>query len=447
MQFGTTAFERARGNLPQLPVVNMFAERAPTEETGVVLQSRPGLEEYGWEYDAPSVVALFQEDGVLGGERFAVANGRLWRGPTDLGAIDGPGPFSIDGYEDLLFVAGGASLWAYDGTTLFTVPFPDTAPVTKIVVGASRLIAIRSATEQIYWSEPLTATIDALSFSSAESRPDRLRDMLFIDDMLVLFGAQTVEFHPNTQEADLPFRPLEGRVYSRGIRNTGAAAIFGESFAWVTNDHRVCLGDLDTVLSNEGLEEKVKASISCRLWTFYIDSIEMLALRLDDETYVLSSRSRMWSRFESDGGQWLPQCYADGVFGSVADGKLLKFGSAHLDLGGELERRFRGGFPLNAGGVVIHNIVLRTNPGETPYLDGGFADPRAEMRLSRDRGRTWSEWRSVALGAQGQYRHRVIWRACGMASQPGLLADFRVTDPVPFACSDVRVNEPVVGGR
>jgi len=43
LQFGLTAQERARGDLPELPVINMFAEEAPTEETGIVLQSRPGL--------------------------------------------------------------------------------------------------------------------------------------------------------------------------------------------------------------------------------------------------------------------------------------------------------------------------------------------------------------------------------------------------------------------
>ena len=38
MQFGLSAFTRSRGDLPELPVVNMFAEQAPTEEGGVVLQ-------------------------------------------------------------------------------------------------------------------------------------------------------------------------------------------------------------------------------------------------------------------------------------------------------------------------------------------------------------------------------------------------------------------------
>src|SRR5690606_31922344 len=128
VQYGLSSYERGRGDLPELPVINMFAEEAPTEETGVVLQSRPGLTAAG-SMGAGPVDALFQRDRVVDSARFGLSGGRLYEGSTSVGAVDGDGPVSLAGYEVALFMAGGAGLWLYDGTTLSEVSFPDSASV------------------------------------------------------------------------------------------------------------------------------------------------------------------------------------------------------------------------------------------------------------------------------------------------------------------------------
>lgn len=446
LQFGLTAQERARGDLPELPVINMFAEEAPTEETGIVLQSRPGLLDRVEDMGAGPVQALFKADGVLGGALFGVSGGTFYQGATSKGVVDGAGPFSIAGYEDKLFIAGGASLWGYDGTTLAAVTFPDGAGVNKVVVGASRLIAIRADTEKFYWSDVLSDAIGALSFASAEQQPDRLKDMLFWSDSLVLFGTETVEFWPNATDPVLPFQPLEGRTYRRGIKGTGCATLVGPTFAWVTDTNQVCIENPDNIVSKPGLEALIEASATVRLWTFLLEGTEFLALTLDGRTFVRSMRSGLWSEFVSaEADNWVPQCFAGGVFGSSLDGTTIQWGTGWEDLGGTLERRFRAGAPLNAGGAILSNVVLRNNVGATTFETGTYANPIVEMRSSRDAGRTWGAWRPARLGEQGNYRKRVQWKACGMASQPGVLLEFRVSDPVGWRVSDVLVNE-VFGG-
>lgn len=442
LQFGLTAFERARGNLPSLPVVNMFAEEAPTEQAGVVLQSRPGLADRSANMGSGPVQALFKGDGVLDSALYGVSGTHLYAGTTDKGAVNGSGPFSMAGYEDKLFVAGGGSLWGYDGASLAAVTFPDSANVIKCLVGASRVIAIRSDTEEVYWSDVLSSTIDGLSFATAESQPDRLRDALFIDDVLILFGAETVEFWPNTGDPDLPFQPLEGRVFERGVRATGCATKFGSTFAWVTNANQICISDPENIVSKAGLEALIEASTSVRLQTFMLEGTEFLWLKLDDADWVFSARAKTWSQFSTYGADgWAPTCFAGGVFGA-SDGHTLAWGTDHVDLGDVLERRFRAGTQINSSGVTVDNLSLRTNPGQTPYLSGDYTDPVVEARLSKDAGQTWGNWKAKSLGAQGQYRQLVRWAALGQARQPGLLVEFRVTDPVPFRISDVLVNEP-----
>lgn len=448
LQFGLSSYERGEGDLPELPVINFFAEQAPTEGQGVVLQSRPGVSDRGANMGAGPVLAVFKRDNVLSTALFGVSDSKLYSGTTNLGTIDGAGPFSIAGYENFLFVAGGAGLWGYDGTTLAEIAFPDSANVIKVVVGASRSIALREATGKFYWTDPLGTTIDALDFATAESQPDGIRDALFIDDVLVLFGAETVEFWPNTGSSDLPFQPLEGRVFEKGIRATGCAAIFDATFMWVGNDNKVYTnGQKPEPISNPGLEEKITDSATCALWTFELEGNEFLALRLDSGTWVYSSRSRMWSEFQSYGqANWIPRCFAAGVFGSALDGRTLEFNSGYSDLGAELERRFRAGFPLDSGGAIIGNVQLRVNVGQTSFLTGDFAEPQVEMRVSRDAGQTWGSWKRRSLGEQGKYRKLVQWRAAGMASRPGFLGEFRVTDPVPFRVSSALINE-TYGGR
>lgn len=452
IQFGISSYRRARGDLPSLPVINMFAEPAPTEEKQLVLQSRPGLDDRGANMGDGPVDALFQRDLVLGSALFGVSGGALYRGTTPLGELDGDGPFSIAGYQLNLFVAGGASLWGYDGTTLAKITLPDDFSAAKVIVGASRAVVIRKDSGKFYWSGALETDIEALDFATAENVPDRASDLLFIDDILLVFGAETVEFWPNTGDPNLPFQPLEGRVIEKGIKATGCAAAIGSTFAWVTNENQVCVSDENNIISMPGLQARLEESTSCRLFTFLIEGQEFLALRMgfrdgSGETQVWNLATKMWSEFASYGeANWIPQCCANGVFGSAIDGRTAAWGSGHTDFGGVMERRFRGGFPMDGGGLTIDNVQVRCNVGQTPYLTGDYTSPAVEMRISRDAGQTWRNWRSKTLSEQGKYRTRVQWRSCGMASRPGFLAEFRVTAPVTWRVSDVLVNE-AGGGR
>jgi hypothetical protein len=50
------------------------------------------------------------------------------------------------------------------------------------------------------------------------------------------------------------------------------------------------------------------------------------------------------------------------------------------------------------------------------------------------------------LGATGEYRTVPSWRRLGQFDFPGLLLEFRVSDPVPFRVSAVKAND-FSGGR
>lgn len=442
LQYGTSAYSRERGNFPEIPVINMFAEQVPGEPS-VVLQSRPGLEDTGTTLGAGPVKALFYIDGVLSGQTFAVSAGHLYANSTDLGAINGTGAVSMAGFENRVFACAGQSVWQYNGVALSTVTTPGGFNVASICVGSDRLIVIDKDTGHFYWSDVLSPTVDALSFATAENSPDKLKELLFLGDTLLLFGTETVEQWPaSSSNPDLPFTPLVGRTFQVGIRDTGCATLFKNTFAWITNHNQVCAGDPNNAISDPGLEEKISASTTAKLWVFRLEGVEFLAVTLDDSTYVFSSHSSQWSTFESFGQtNWIPRCYANNKFGSGIDGRLVQWSDDHADFGAILERRFRAGLPITTGTVALNNLVIRTNPGQTPFLSGDYVEPIVELRTSRDGGFTWSNWKQRSLGVNGAYRSSVAWRSLGFFAYPSLLTEFRVTDPVPFRVSGVVANE------
>lgn len=449
--YGVNSFERNRGNFPPLPVVNMLAETVPTEP-GMTLQSRPGLENSDVSMGPDPVRGLFIADGVLDNGLFGVTGTSLYQGETEVGTITGTGVPSFGGYEDVVFVNAGADIHTYDGATLAAIAFPDGADVCKILVGASRLVAVRADTGKFYWSSPLGTTVGALAFATAENSPDTLKDALFIGDKLILFGAETIEFWPITDDDDLPFAPLIGAVLTVGIKDTGCAAEFDRGFAWVTDFNEVCINDPDNVVSQPELQVKIAASLATRLWTFYVDEYEYLAVTISNsdgsgETWVYGAKSQLWSQFESlSESNWVCQCFDGGYFGTTLDGTLVQWSDAYTDFDGSLERRFRAWMPLTAEVLKVNNIILRTNPGTTPYIVGDFTDPTVELRTSRDGGFEWQPWKQRTMGDRGRYRRKTFWNSLGQFSYPGVLVELRITDPVPFRVSALVMNERF-GGR
>jgi hypothetical protein len=440
----TTQFSRARGDIPSLPIINMFAENADPEGK-VVLQSRPGLKT-SYTVGSGPIRHLYAEPGVFDAAVFAVSSDKLYKGTTLLGTILGDGFVSMDSFEEATFLSAGGPLYYYNGTTLATIPFPDSADTLKVVVGSSRLIVIQKGTQTIYWSQPLTASIDALDFAQAENSPDRLLDMLFLGDTLVLFGEATVEFWPSQADPEIPFAPLPGRVFSKGIKNTGAAAAVGSGFAWVTDSNQLCLNTPDNVVSTSEIETAIEEAGEARLWTFMLDSVTFIALRVGDKTFVFNTDTPSWTTLSTYGrSNFTAWTFAAGYFGSSYDNRVLAWSDDYEDDEGELERRFRIWAPLDMETVVVNNVFLRANAGRTPYTTGQYENPTIEMRTSKDGGNLWTDWREAKMGAIGSYRKHVKWSRLGLFSYPGALAEFRITDPTPFRVSSVKINIPFGG--
>lgn len=446
--YGRSAYNRTRGNLPELPLINMFVEATPVDNGGITLQSRKGLDEIAEVGDGP-IRGIFQRDGALGGARFVVSGNKVYAGSTLLGAISGDGPVSFAASEAELVIAAGGPLYRTSGTDLSAPDFPDNAHVSAVTFLAGYFIALRAETQQFYWSGVLDATSwDGLDFASAENEPDHLLDCLVVDDVLVLLGSETVEFWPKTGDADIPFAPIQGRVFEQGVIGTGCAVATDNSFFWIGDDKIIYRnGNIPEAISDDGIVERATASSTFTLFLIEDERHKFICCRFDTSTMVYDLTTQQWCEFASyDLANYLVQCAIPGpVMGSAVDGRLYRF-SGYEDAGGVLERRWAGGFPLTGGSYQVNNVRVTCNGGQATELTGDYADPQIEMRFSNDYGQTWSDWEADTLGTQGNYRALPEWRAMGMADAPGILFEWRVTDPVSVRFSGAQINERH-GGR
>lgn len=445
MVLGTV--RRSRGGLPQMPLVNMFSEQAITEPRKFALQSFPGLTVEGSALGNGPVRALLKKDGVEGGDLIAVSDDGLYVDGTLAGYMSVVAPVSIAGNEIGYVATGGGDAVYGTGGSLAIVAFPDAAPVTKVIEQGGRFLFLREGTQAFYWTPPLAVTIDGLDYASAESEPDRLLDMVDLGGRIALLGANSIEFWQPTGDSELPYTPIQGVEYKKGIRATGCAAVFDNSFAWVSPDNIVYgAGNVPQRISDAGVEELIAASATCRVDSYFFEGHEFLKIGLDAMTVEFDAQTRQWNERRTGIASFRGGPVAPGpLFGSNTDGHIYTL-SGYTDLDGYHERSFCAGAVLNSP-VPVDNLVVRTNPGATEYPTGEYAEPTIEMFQSYDGGRTFDDPLQASLGEQGHYRREIEWRALGLADAPGFFAKFRVSDPVDWRVSAVQFNEPQGGGR
>jgi hypothetical protein len=449
--WGKQAYRRRAGSLPELRLVNMFVEAAPTGEEGVALLSRPGLTEHAERGSGP-IRGMFTKDGVFGGDMFVVSGNTLYRGATALGSISGSGPVSIAGRAGEVLVAAGGPLYSYNGTDLVAVTFPDDASVTAVIFHDGLFIALRAGTHRYHWS----AVNDGrdwggVDYASAESSPDSLFDLRVINDTLWLFGPESIEPWSNNGNADLPYSRIEQRVVGKGVIASGCVVELDNSLFFCGHDGIAYrLADVPQRISDHGIEERIKASAEIAAFGLIHDGHSFFCLRLDTATYAFDAATGQWCEFASYGrDNFRARCAAvDGrttYLGDDEAGSIWSL-SGYQDGSGPLERLFTAAIPIKGGTLPIDNLNFEVDVGRTPLLTGQGSDPVVEMRSSRDAGATWGAWRSAAMGGQGKYRARPQWRRCGTFDYPGGLFEGRCTDPVDFRLSSVTINE-AGGGR
>lgn len=455
---------RRRDNTP-IRLINAYFEQDPTNvRDQVSMIGRPGLLPFAT-LPGPSVAGVIRReddaDGLLcvsGTSAYAVSTAGVVAAAGTGVAGSGRVRMATDGTNIMIVRAG--VLYLQTGTTVSPVEMPDDIEVRDVVFLSGRFWIATALDGRVYFTVPGETTVDALNYFSAESTPDPLVGLVVAGDELILLGRSSVEYWTPVADPDLPASRVLGRASKVGCASVHSIAL-GDISAWVGDDNQIYRsGDaLPSPIGDAGMVEIVRrarpmldaADTSKTLggWMFVADGHSFYALDVPGfGTHAYDFTTSQWCEFATVGkAQFNASCgvkLSEGrwAVGGTFDGKLRVFSPDALDDDGDpLVRVYPALLPARQNDRL--DVVMLEGSVGTASLEYPVDNPKAAIRLSRDNGKSWSDWAYTSLGLQGDYSRRPAFKGLGRMEPPSHLVEVRVSDPINFTLHSIIYNEEV----
>lgn len=120
------------------------------------------------------------------------------------------------------------------------------------------------------------------------------------------------------------------------------------------------------------------------------------------------------------------------IVGDRLTGKLYELSDDVYDDGGSPLAMERIYTHLSDEGkrLRFNNLEIGVEVG-VGTQNGQGQNPVISMQLSKDGGKTWSDWYDTSIGRAGNFQQKVVFRRLGVAEQ--MTFKIRITDPVKRA--------------
>jgi hypothetical protein len=437
----------------------MYVEQVETDRKRYVLYSMPGLRQVAQLPSGP--VRGLYESSV--GRVFAATSTTLYelfsgwsflsRGTITTGT--NPVSFADNGIHVVLSVEGVG--YAFDLTTnvLTTLPTTGPQPFGQMAYLDGYLLSNQPGSRRFYYSNLLDAlTWPALSFYSAEGRPDNLVTIVADHRELWVFGSQSIEVWMSTGDSLNPFARMQNVFIEQGIETPWSVDALDNTLFWLGGSPR-----------GEGPMWTVQGYQPVRISTHAVESA-MAGMATVSDAVITTARHGghgwvTWD-FPSGGQTWsfdiATQAWAEWP-SLTADGTLSNYPSnTHCSAFGEHLWGDRTTGALYIWDILYHKygtaprLCRRTSPHVRSEqkrlryhqfrleaemgvgLDGGVvpgSDPQAMLRVSADGGHSWGQGRWRSLGKIGETQRQAVWYSLGQHRQ--LAFEVTVSDPVKIA--------------
>lgn len=379
--------------------------------------------------------------------------------PSQLIAVIGTRVYSIDAFGSATFLGGllgdrgvtfarntrsptpqivivgdGGQRKVIEGGAMTAISDPDLQPPNSCDY-LSGYILFGHADGRFSWSAINNATsIAALSFATAEGKPDGLVRLKVFGAQVWLLGETTTEIWGLTRDADSPFERLDGTYIDLGCLAPLSVVQIGQRLAWVANDYtvRLAAGYDTTVISSHAVASAIaRLADPTAIEASVIDvrGHQMLRLNSAEWTWVYDATDGYgtWHEERSVGLTRRRAAYGakfgqKQVTGDVTTGQLWTWDA---DYGVD------GASPLMCRIVTAPQHVY---PGEVEfnalYVDGvagsglntpGVSQTEDPVMLVRDSddGDTWSSELALPIGRLGQTRTRTVAHQLGTSGEDG----------------------------
>jgi hypothetical protein len=364
---------------------------------------------------------------------------------TDLGGLLGTrGVFfarNLKSPNPQIVIVGDSQKKVIEGTTVSTISDPDLPPANSCDF-LNRYVLFFHASGRFSYSEINAAdSIAALSYYIAEGKPDGLVRGKVFGNQVWLLGTETTEIWGLTENADNPFRRLDGTYIDIGCIAPHSVVQVGQRLAWVANDYtvRMASGYETEIVSTPAVSAAIEAladhsTIEANVVT--LRGHQFLRLNSPSWTWVMNVTKGygLWHEEASIGSARRRAAYGAQfagrfITGDTSSGKLWAW---------DANSGVDGDSPLMCRVVTAPQHVY---PGEVEfnalYVDGIAGsglntpsnpvtnDPVMLVRDSDDGGASWSNELSLAIGRMGQTRTRTVAHQLGTSGEDGRMFEFR----------------------
>lgn len=445
-----------RGRSPNLGAaryLNLYPHQGADGRISIL--GTPGLVRVASTGNAP-VRALYSTGSTL----FAVASEAVYSitptwAVTQIGQVntmDGPCSMAWNGSE--LLITDGTAGYLYRSNGVF-MTLQDMPAARTCCFLDGYFLAEKAGTNQFQFSRLYDGRVwDALDFASAEASPDNIVAVASTFGYLFLLGASTTEIWYNAGDPDQTFQRVQGMVASSGCAAPYSVAKVGETgniLAWLSageQGHGYAVANA----GGSGMERISTAEVEYQ-WSRYprIDDaigygytqeghvFYVLTFPSGGATWVYDLGTKTWHERQTAGGAHLGQCCAffggQHILGSRRDGTLYAYDlDEYTDDGERIIRELVGPTLGTDEGLLSYRSVQVDMDRGDVAID---LDPQMMLSWSNDAGHTWTDEVSGAIGRQGDYTRRVIFRRLGRSFRRTFR--LRISDPIKVAINDATV--------
>lgn len=213
----------------------------------------------------------------------------------------------------------------------------------------------------------------------------------------------------------------------------------------IHNEFVACIqttGQIDRI-SNDEIEQRL-VSKNAHIKPLSVRDQSMIVVYLDDECingYAITREGRWW-RYWNDHNDAIAWSILNlngnqlGITKSVRICTVTDKSRSYLN-GAPILRSIRGGFMQFIGRKIVRSIEVICDAGI--YTDHSQqVKPRAYLRVSLNRGATFSAYMYRLFGASMNNSHVMIWRNCGSGNS--LLLEFGTSDNVRFQIYSLNIE-------
>ena len=455
----------------------------PDQRGPVSIFGRPGLRLFGY-YGAPPVRGWRVVEpwlyAVMGNTFFRIANNGVATPQGILTTNAGPVYMKDNGTQLMIVdpVPQQAFNWQIFGVSAATGQAQDTFAqiLAAGFLGASHIAYLNNFFETVVPGvNPLTAQAfqlsnigdctgySALQFDLADADPDQLVAVAGYQNMLRLFGTQTTETWSDVGAPLFPFNRMPATSAGYGCAAVNSIVEFGDmGLALLARGRRGSpvpvllspngyqpIGDDNLIANLEGyatVADAIGATYMIQGRRFY-----QLNFPSAGHTWVWDSEAQLWSEYTSfiNGvqtnfvGGLSEQFFGQTIMADINDGHIYildseTFTDADKPIINDLISQHL--FQANRQ-QVLSSVQFDMEEGNANALPPGD-NPLIELRVSRDKGRTWSTPMNAQTGLIGQYTRRALFRRLGMARD--LTLWLRYVSPNRFVLTGEAAN--ITGG-